>query len=255
LRALERTGEVRSAAKDAGIDHSTAYARRKTHGEFAQSWKEALSAHAERVKREEAEEIAAIRNGASLYYPSTMQSALPGSPPRPSGREERVGERQVKRVNAARWTKAAERRFFATLAETNNIQMAAEAAGFSTNAIYARRLRNAVFREQWAAVVETARARLGLSVFQWAQEAIENALAGVTDKGPQMTVGEALQVLKLGAQPDVPTGPGGQRRLNAGARANVKVATSEEVADALRKRLIAFSKRLDREKRGGDGES
>jgi hypothetical protein len=29
LRGLERTGEVRAAALDAGIDHSTAYARRR----------------------------------------------------------------------------------------------------------------------------------------------------------------------------------------------------------------------------------
>ena len=42
LRALERTGEVRAAAKDAGIDHSTAYARRKAHAEFAGQWEAAL---------------------------------------------------------------------------------------------------------------------------------------------------------------------------------------------------------------------
>jgi hypothetical protein len=42
LRALERTGKARAAAEDAGVDHSTAYVRRKTHAEFAAAWEEAL---------------------------------------------------------------------------------------------------------------------------------------------------------------------------------------------------------------------
>jgi len=42
LRALERTGEVRAAAWDAGIDFSTAYARRRVHREFAAAWAAAL---------------------------------------------------------------------------------------------------------------------------------------------------------------------------------------------------------------------
>src|SRR5438045_2522311 len=38
LRALARTGVAREAAKDAGIDHSTAYERRKAHADFAADW-------------------------------------------------------------------------------------------------------------------------------------------------------------------------------------------------------------------------
>src|SRR4051794_26029937 len=34
LRALARTGVAREAAKDAGIDHTTAYERRKAHAGF-----------------------------------------------------------------------------------------------------------------------------------------------------------------------------------------------------------------------------
>lgn len=57
LRALKRTGEARTAAKDAGIDHTTAYARRRTHAEFAVAWKAALTAHEDAKARAEAEEI------------------------------------------------------------------------------------------------------------------------------------------------------------------------------------------------------
>jgi len=47
LRALERTGEVRTAAIDAGIDHSTAYARRRAHPDFASNWEWVVKAHEE----------------------------------------------------------------------------------------------------------------------------------------------------------------------------------------------------------------
>jgi len=53
LRALERTGDARASAEDAGIDHTTAYARRRSHPEFAAAWTQALAAHAERLKREQ----------------------------------------------------------------------------------------------------------------------------------------------------------------------------------------------------------
>ena len=62
LRALERTGDARASAEDAGIDHTTAYARRRAHPEFAAAWEEAIAAHAagaERGKAEELERVAA----------------------------------------------------------------------------------------------------------------------------------------------------------------------------------------------------
>jgi ribosomal protein S4 len=159
-------------------------------------------------------------------------------------------------VNQARWSKGAEARFFAALAETANVEEAAEAAGFSSNAIYARRLRHPVFREKWAATVETARARLELGIIELAKRAIDDALAGVPAEGTSVTIAEALQILRLGAQPQVPTGPDGRRRLNAGAQANLRAADNKEIAEALAKRLVAFSKRVDREKpEGGDASS
>ena len=250
LRALERTGEVRAAAKDAGIDFSTAYARRRAHAEFAERWAEALEAHKARAKREREEAVRAFRS--LREGPSTMQSALHGPPPHRRCRGDRedyaIAEGQVRRVHAARWTKRAERLFFATLAETANVKMAADAVGFSTSALYARRLRDALFAEKWAAAVDTARMRIDLGLIELAKDALERLMADVPGKPPQLTVGEALQILKIGAQPHVPTGPDGRRRLNAGARANLAVATNEEIAEALAKRPAAFSKRIEREK-------
>jgi hypothetical protein len=250
LRGLERSGMVRSAAKDAGIDFTTAYARRKAHEEFAAAWAEALRAHKERVERERNEEIAAVRaRGFEPSAASPAASPTSAASGRGAGAEFTMCSGQVRRVNAKRWTKAAEALFFATLAETANVQMAADACGFSTNALYARRLRHPLFAETWAAAVDTARMRVDLGLIEVAQDSLARLMAGVPGRPPQLSVAEALHVLRIGAQPHVPTSPDGRRRLNGGAQANVRVATNQEIAEALKKRLAAFSKRIERERR------
>jgi hypothetical protein len=249
LRALERIGAARAAAVDAGIDHSTAYARRRAHAEFAAAWEAAVAAHKARVAEEERAAIAAVRAGRSAPHPSIAAQRVPPSPAEGGAAEMAASGGQMKRVNEARWSKAAELRFFATLADTANVQAAADAAGFSTNAIYARRLRHPLFREQWAAAVDTGRARIELGLIEIANLAIERAIANVPDQPPQVSVQEALQILKLGAEPNVPAGPNGRRRLNAGAIANSRVATNEEIADALAKRLARFAVRKQKEKK------
>src|SRR6185369_6644815 len=60
LRALERTGDVRASAEDAGIDHTTAYARRRTHEDFAADWERALKAYAERVAADQERELRSL---------------------------------------------------------------------------------------------------------------------------------------------------------------------------------------------------
>src|SRR3954454_14815959 len=166
LRALAPTGVAREAAKDAGIDHSTAYERRKAHVDFAADWAAALRMHAILKAEEEREAVAALRlgSGQALRLGSGPairaggSSAGPLSPlacgestlsreGRGAGSKMVISAGQVKRVNGARWNQAAERRFFATLAATANVTTAADAVGFSTTAIYARRLRHLVFRE------------------------------------------------------------------------------------------------------------
>lgn len=218
LRALERSGEVEAAARDAAVDKSTAYQRRKAHREFADAWDAALAA---RKDRRAEEDRAAVEELRTRHDPSTIRSAAYGPPPHPrigSGAREEltVAAGQLKRVAAGRWNKAAERRFFAALADTANVKAAADAAGFSTTAVYARRLRNPLFREQWAAAVETGRARLELALIEAANRAFETATADVPAEAPGVSVSEALQILKIGAHERPPIGADGRRRLNAG---------------------------------------
>src|SRR3954452_16057294 len=57
LRALERTGNARASAEEAGGDHTTAYLRRRTHPDVASDWEWVLKAYAERVEREKEAEM------------------------------------------------------------------------------------------------------------------------------------------------------------------------------------------------------
>lgn len=243
LRALERTGEVRLAAKDAGIDHSTAYARRKSHGEFAEGWARALEAHSEAKRLAEKEEVE--RFVGALDESWNAPSSLP-SPDERGGGELAVSDGQAKRVNRARWSKAAEARFFAMLAETANVGLAAEAAGFSTTAVYARRLRHLPFRQQWAAAVDSARARLELHLIERANDAFEKGADCVAEAKMQVGIADALHILKLGAEPQPPSS-GNSRRAGRRGGAHDGVASDAEMRAALVKSLKAFGVRVTRE--------
>jgi hypothetical protein len=76
LRALERTGEVRGAAEDAGVDYSTAYARRRRHADFAGAWDAAMCRHALLKEQRSQEEVAAVTRAPSTI-PSSGNGPLP----------------------------------------------------------------------------------------------------------------------------------------------------------------------------------
>jgi hypothetical protein len=188
LRALARTGDVRASAEDAGIDHSTAYARRKVYADFAADWEGALGAHA--VRREEKREAEL----ASLAPPPPSVVPLPtGS----AGREELVaGGAQLKGAGHDRWGKRKEELFFAELAATANVKRAARAAGVSPNAVYQRRMRDAHFRAKWAAVLETGRASIEMHLVEAANRSFEPEELDTGDVQPKVSVAEAIRIVQ-----------------------------------------------------------
>jgi hypothetical protein len=137
LRALERTGNARAAAEDAGIDHSTAYARRKVHEEFADAWDAAVYRYAVAKEAREAEEIARLKKAPPPHFVRSPSPAKAG--------EDVFADGQVKRAGRGRWSKAKEAIFFEELAATANASRAAAAVGMSKNAVLQRRLRHPVF--------------------------------------------------------------------------------------------------------------
>src|SRR4051794_9719081 len=142
LRGLERSGQARAAAADAGVDHTTAYARRRAHQAFAAEWADALEAHAAGKARADAAEVGCF------------------GPAKGGGAEHVIVGGQLKRVGPGRWSKAKEQAFLAELAWSGNVRRACEAVGLSTAALSRRRLKDAYLAAAWNAAVEVARTRL-----------------------------------------------------------------------------------------------
>ena len=201
---------ARAAAEDAGIDYTTAYARRRAHAGFAADWAWVLQAYAERVEREKAEELKALRSSkAPLPNPSPARGKpSPGSPAAsptsPACGRGELGDElvasggQLKRAGHDRWTKRKEKAFFDALAGTNNIQGSARAVGMSGNAIHQRRLRDRHFAAKLAAVVECGKAAIHMDLVEQARKAFDPGELETGDVQPKVTVDQAIRIVQLG---------------------------------------------------------
>ena len=107
-----------------------------------------------------------------------------------------LGGGQMKRAGEGRWSERKERVFFAELAATANVRRSAEAAGVSTQAVYARRLRHAPFARQWEAAVETGKVRLQMLLIAAAERCFDPDLLADEANAPEVSVGEAINILK-----------------------------------------------------------
>ena len=190
LDALARTGNVRIAAAEAGVDYTSAYARRQRDAGFAEAWAGVL--------RE--------REAGESEYPLTPLAC--GESPSPSKGRGGLGEEfvvrgstagpaQIVRAGAGRWSAARETRFFVALAECANVRRAAAAAGVSSQAIYARRLKDRGFRAQWDAAIEAGKARLETYLIEAADRTFDPETLPVGDGLPRVSVAEALAILRL----------------------------------------------------------
>ena len=194
LRALERSGDVRASAEDAGIDHTTAYARRRAHAEFALGWDEALRAHKDRVEAERAVDVASVSNVTPPPTPPHRGEGSRGASD--TGEGSVLAASQVKRAGHDRWNQRKEKAFFAELAATANVKRAAAAAGVSPNAVYQRRMRDGHFRAKWAAVLETGRAAIEMKLVEAANKSFEPDELDVGDVQPKVSVAEAIRIVQ-----------------------------------------------------------
>jgi hypothetical protein len=149
-----------------------------------------------------------------------------------------AGGARAARAGAGRWSAAAEKRFFTALADRANVRDAAAAAGFSTNAIYARRSRRPEFRRAWEAAVETGKARLQMLLMDAAEKAFDPELLDVSEEAPKVSVAEALNILKARE--------GQEKQLGAkrDSWGDPSVEMSQEDEDELRARFMAKLDRL-----------
>jgi hypothetical protein len=244
LRALERTGSVEAAARDSGIDKTTAYGRRKAHPDFAEAWDAALRLRSGRAEAEVRERVGfweRVKNGllpapspgspfdklgASQTYPSQGRGA---------DRHELLATTslggQMKRAGPGRWSQAAEQRFFEELAATANVKLAAEAAGVSKNAVYARRMKRADFRAKWDAVLETGREAIEMHLVETAKKSFDPDDLDTGEVQPKVSVAEAIKIVQLHGS-------------KAQKQSIEELEPPEEEIEALRERLFNKLERL-----------
>ena len=251
LRALERCGDVRASAADAGVDHSTAYARRRVNRDFAAAWESALEGFRMRSADEEQQAIEALAAG-RLPGSASARSAESGSSRRgddilagaaEAGGGEMLtpaagGGAQIKRRGEGRWSPAKEKRFFAELAATANVKSAAAAAGVSPNAVYARRMKQPLFKAQWAAVLETGQAAIEMKLVEAANRSFDpdDLTTGAIE--PRVNTTEAIRIVQLGSR-GKPRSEQDYQTLEEQA-----AAMSKDEIDELRQRLLDTLQRL-----------
>ena len=203
LRSLERTGSPERAALDAGVDRTTAYARRKAHADFAESWEAALGVCSGRAQDEVQERVGFWEKVRGKVTPSILKQegqSLDRLGTNGTGDELHASKSsggKMVRAGAGRWNAAAEERFFAELAATANVKRACAAAGVSTNAVYARRLKRPDFRAKWDAVLETGRAAVEMHLVEAAKKSFDPDELDVGDAGSKVSVTEAIRIVQL----------------------------------------------------------
>ena len=101
------------------------------------------------------------------------------------------------RSRGKRWTEEAEAVFLDCLAATCNVTWSAAQAGFSREAIYARRRRDPAFAERWQAAIGQGHARLEAGLVAAAIATLEGRAPDPDFPVPPMSVAEIIAVLKL----------------------------------------------------------
>lgn len=193
LERFALSGNVRLAAREAGVKYGTIQHRRKRHSAFAQAWEAAAVAVQARLH------LAGGKRGPEA------PARRGGNPLRTRGGEPMVvrtrgGKLQIRLAHPDKLTKAAEQAFLRALSATANIRLSAAAAGASAAAFYRRRKRNPAFAREMRLALKTGWERINAALListlpeshqhdRWRR--------GEWPQLPPMTVDQAMQLLHL----------------------------------------------------------
>jgi plasmid stabilization system protein ParE len=104
---------------------------------------------------------------------------------------------KIIRTTGRRWSDTAEQRFLAHLAATANVLAAAAEAGFSTTAIYRRRMMEPGFAQKWQMALETGIARIEMQLVECASSSLAGDDIPLDKPTPRMTPTEVMNLIKL----------------------------------------------------------
>jgi hypothetical protein len=158
-------------------------------------------------------------------------------PAGPAGRRVRASGKdgpQIIHSAGARWTDEAESLFLDTLAATNNVRVAAEAAGFSREAIYARARRDPEFAEKKAHARAIGCGRIEDGLYLAADHVLSGKPVPPDCPWPNMSVQEAIAIARLNR----PAQAGEGRRPAWPARRR----SLAEVHDSILRKLSAIAR-------------
>jgi hypothetical protein len=236
LSALARTANARLSAQMAGVDHSTAYQLRGRDAGFAEAWVRARAWGRKRVKSE----------GRPVFEGGRPQPARAGeAPPDPRAlvirRSKREGS-QIVRAGEGRWNPEAEEVFFAWLGAGWGVRRAAKEAGFSANALHARRRLNADFAERWAQAKEDALERNDLLLIDSVPRTLGPEAVEAAENVPRPTIAEAIRIQRLYR---APAGRAGAKR---GTEIVFPKRDVNELIDRIAERLAEIRKEDEKAK-------
>jgi hypothetical protein len=236
LAAMARTANAGLSAQMAGVDRATAFALRKRDPGFAADWVRARDWGRARAK---AERRPVFRGG-------RPRSAGPAEAldPRPlKVRRRRDGGTEVVRCGEGRQSPESDHLFFSNLAAGFGVRRSAAKAGFSTNALYARRMLDPAFEAQWEAAKAQCLARNDMLLIDSVPRTLDPDTAEAADELAKPTIAEAIQIARLyrPAAEKPARGAKGKEEEKAPARPRA------EIFDELSRRLDE----IEREKAAG----
>ncbi|PAX09366.1 hypothetical protein [Sphingomonas lenta] len=131
---------------------------------------------------------------------------------------------QVVATTGKRWSDEAERIFLDALASSCNVRLSADAAGFSTVAIYRRRRDDPGFAQRWQAALEQGYARIEMALVAATGNALEGFAPDADAPILVTNARDAIAVLQLhrasvkgeGRFPGRPARPRSLEELSAG---------------------------------------
>lgn len=176
LRALRRTGNVREAARIAGVNRATLFKHRAADPAFAADWDAAVTLAAANLAQGEA------------------------AVPEPEIVRRHGGRLQLRRRPEGHLTAQARTAFLIALSASANVRLSAAAAGFTHAAFYGLRRRDSGFAREWRLALQLGYERLEFALLEsFAPEATtddawrHNAPPAI----PPMTATQAMQLLFL----------------------------------------------------------
>ena len=198
LRQLARTGNFALAADLAGLAKSGLYKRRLRETAFDEACKSALAAFLSSPRlRGEGDHVKHGGGGhPTSVRPERSRRALDTAVTTSDGDlafSRYAGRPQRRRMPAGRLTGLGITNFFAALANTANIRLAARAVGIAPSSIHARRRTDPEFARQLEAALEIAKTNIECALIQAADRTFgADWIEEVDPDGLKMTIGQMI---------------------------------------------------------------